>query len=220
MDGDYKGDFACLGRKPTNTAVKKQMLKRSIDISLSALMLIATLPISIVIAVGIKLEDGGEIFFRQKRWGLAGKIFKVLKFRTMQMNSGPEMARESDLRVTRLGRFLRSMGLDELPQILNILKGEMSFVGPRPLAIDEKLYGGHQARYEDLPGFEERLSVRPGLTSLATIYIPKDSDPRRKFKYDLLYVRKASLALDLKLIGLSYLISLSGRWEHRKSKLS
>ena len=196
------------------------MLKRSIDLSLSTLMLIVPLPISLVIAATIKLEDGGEIFFRQKRWGLAGNMFKVLKFRTMQMDSGSEMARERDSRITRLGRLLRSMGLDELPQLLNILKGEMSFVGPRPLAIDEKLYGGHQARYEDLPGFEKRLSVRPGLTSLATIYIPKDSDPRRKFKYDLLYVRKASLALDLKLIGLSYLISLSGRWEHRKSKLS
>ena len=104
-------------------------------------------------------------------------------------------------------------------QLWNIVKGEMSFVGPRPLAIDEKLQGGRQVQYEDLAGFETRLSVRPGLTSLATIYISKDTDPTRKFRYDTLYVRKRSLGLDLKLIALSYWISFSGRWERRQSKL-
>ena len=195
------------------------MLKRSLDIVLSSLMIVVTLPVSLLISATIKLEDRGPVFFRQQRWGRGGKTFEVLKFRTMKIDSGEEMAREEDERVTRPGRFLRTMGLDELPQVLNILKGEMSFVGPRPLAIDERLHGGDQARYEDLPGFDARLSVRPGLTSLATIYIPKDSEPRRKFKYDTLYVRKQSLGLDLKLIALSYWISLSGQWERRQSKL-
>jgi lipopolysaccharide/colanic/teichoic acid biosynthesis glycosyltransferase len=129
------------------------------------------------------------------------------------------MARADDGRVTRVGRVLRAMGLDELPQILNILKGDMSFVGPRALAIDEVLHSGTAARYEDLPGFTERLSVRPGLTSLATIFIPKDTDPRRKLRYDLVYVRKLSLKLDLYLIALSYWISITGGWEKRDGKI-
>ena len=195
------------------------MLKRILDICLSGLMLVITLPLSLIIAAAIKLADGGPVFFRQRRWGLGGKVFRVLKFRTMKMHSGEEMAREEDERVTRLGRLLRAMGLDELPQLVNIFKGEMSFVGPRPLAIDEKLLGGRDADYEQVSGFRTRLLVRPGLTSLATIYIPKDTDPRRKFKYDTLYVRKQSLGLDLRLIALSYWISFSGRWERRQSKL-
>ncbi len=195
------------------------MLKLTLDIALSSLMLLITLPFFLLIAVAIKLEDGGPVFFRQERWGRNGKTFKVLKFRTMKTSAGEEMARAEDERVTRLGRLLRAMGLDELPQLVNILKGEMSFVGPRPLAIDEKLQGGRQVQYEDLAGFETRLSVRPGLTSLATIYISKDTDPTRKFRYDTLYVRKRSLGLDLKLIALSYWISFSGRWERRQSKL-
>ena len=195
------------------------MLKRTLDIALSIVMFLITLPASLLIAAAIKLEDGGPVFFRQERWGWNGNTFNVLKFRTMKTSAGEEMAREEDERVTRLGHLLRSMGLDELPQLVNILKGEMSFVGPRPLAIDEKLQGGSQVYYEDLPGFEARLSVRPGLTSLATIYIPKDTNPTRKFRYDKIYVRKRSLGLDLKLIALSYWISFSGRWERRQSKL-
>ncbi|MBW1717674.1 MAG: sugar transferase, partial [Deltaproteobacteria bacterium] len=124
-------------------------------------------------------------------------------------------------RITRVGRILRSTGLDELPQLINIFKGEMSFVGPRSLAVaeivqDEK---GHVVNYEDISGFYERLSVRPGLTGLATIYIPKDAPPRRKFHYDLLYIRKQSLWLDLRLIFLSFWISFRGKWETRGKKM-
>ena len=112
------------------------------------------------------------------------------------------------------------MGLDELPQLLNILWGEMSFVGRRSLAIGEivKDEKGRVVKYEDIPGFWERLRVRPGLTGLATIYIPKDATPRRKFRYDLLYIRKQSFWIDLRLITLSFWISFRGKWETRGKK--
>jgi lipopolysaccharide/colanic/teichoic acid biosynthesis glycosyltransferase len=113
------------------------------------------------------------------------------------------------------------MGLDELPQIINIFLGEMSFVGPRSLAVGEIVYDkkGQVVRYEDVSGFWERLSVRPGLTGLATIYIPKDVTPRHKFRYDCLYVRKQSFWLDLRLIVLSFWISFRGKWETRGKKV-
>jgi lipopolysaccharide/colanic/teichoic acid biosynthesis glycosyltransferase len=191
---------------------------------LSALMAIVSLPVSLPIALAIKLEDGGPIFYRQERWGRGGGRFRAYKFRTMVPNSdgdfGIKQAREDDPRITGVGRILRAMGLDELPQLINILRGEMSFVGPRSLAVGEIVRDGkgHVVKYEDVPGFWERLSTPPGLTGLATIYIPKDSSPRRKFRYDLLYIRKQSLLLDLRLIALSFWISFRGKWETRGKK--
>jgi lipopolysaccharide/colanic/teichoic acid biosynthesis glycosyltransferase len=112
------------------------------------------------------------------------------------------------------------MGLDELPQVLNILRGDMSFVGPRSLAVGENVMNmkGQTVQYENITGFRERLSVRPGLTGLATIYIRKDSPPERKFRYDLLYIRKQSIWLDIHLIALSFWISFRGTWETRSKK--
>jgi lipopolysaccharide/colanic/teichoic acid biosynthesis glycosyltransferase len=124
-----------------------------------------------------------------------------------------------DQRVTRVGRFMRRCGLDELPQILNILRGEMSFVGPRALAVGEVDSSGLPLDYETLPGFATRLSVRPGLTGLATIFLPRDAPAGRKFRYDALYVGRLSLGLDLRLILLSFVISFRGKWETRGRKL-
>lgn len=200
-------------------------LKRPLDILLSSMGLVLSSPLWLLCAVWIKLDDGGPIFYEQDRWGYGGSRLKVTKFRTMRSDSdrrfGLRQAREDDDRVTRAGRVLRAMGLDELPQLLNILKGEMSLVGPRPLAIGELVQGedGRSRSYEDVAGFEERLSVRPGLTSLSTVYRPKDTSPERKFQHDLVYVRNRSLALDLRLIALSLWISVRGRWEDRDSKL-
>jgi lipopolysaccharide/colanic/teichoic acid biosynthesis glycosyltransferase len=134
---------------------------------------------------------------------------------------GIKQARENDRRVTRVGRILRAMGLDELPQIINILLGQMSFVGPRSLAVGEIVEDeqGRALAYETVPGFWERLMVRPGLTGLATIYIPKDATPRRKFRYDLYYIRKQSFWFDLRLIVLSFWISFRGKWESRGRKV-
>jgi lipopolysaccharide/colanic/teichoic acid biosynthesis glycosyltransferase len=111
--------------------------------------------------------------------------------------------------------------MDELPQFLNILRGDMSFVGPRALAVGENLIdeNGQPIRYETMPDFHSRLSVRPGLTGMATIYIPKDSPPATKLEYDLRYISQQSFWLDLRLILLSLWISLRGRWESRDHKL-
>ena len=203
----------------------EQILKRTLDIILSGVMLFLSVPVFLPIAVAIKLEDGGPVFYRQERWGRGGIRFGVYKFRTMVPDAdrkfGLIQAVENDQRITRIGRLLRAMGLDELPQILNILAGEMSFVGPRSLAVGEivKDDNGDQLQYEHIPGFRKRLSVRPGLTGLATIYIPSDALPYRKFRYDLLYIRKKSICLDLHLIALSFWISFRGKWEARSSKI-
>ena len=204
---------------------REPSLKRPLDVMLSLLMLVLSAPFSILVAVLIKLEDGGPIFYRQRRWGRHGKPFSVLKFRTMIADAdrkfGLKQAVENDQRITKVGRLLRATGLDELPQIINILRGEMSFVGPRALAVGEIIYDpkGERLEYEQVRGFIERLAVRPGLTSVATIFIPKDSTALRKFRYDLLYIRKQSFQLDLHLISLSFWISFRGKWETRQKKL-
>ncbi len=204
--------------------LREPVSKRLLDISLAAIGILLSCPLWVLIALLIKLEDGGPIFYCQKRWGKRGKVIVVRKFRTMVPDSdreGIKPAADNDPRVTRVGRVLRAMGLDELPQLLSILWGDMSLVGPRALAVGEVIYDrqGRPLRYEDIPEFALRLAVKPGLTSLATIYLPKDAPPRRKFRYDLLYIRKRSLWLDIRLIALSLLISLLGRWETRQPKL-
>jgi lipopolysaccharide/colanic/teichoic acid biosynthesis glycosyltransferase len=187
-------------------------------------MLLMSAPISILVAIAIKLEDGGPVFYRQQRWGRWGKRFTVFKFRTMVPDAdkkfGLKQASVNDHRITRVGRILRATGFDELPQIVSILRGEMSFVGPRALAVGEIIYDekGKRVDYENMPGFSGRLAVRPGLTGLATIYIPKDTPVRRKFRYDLYYIRKQSFGLDLRLIALSFWISFRGKWETRQNK--
>jgi len=204
--------------------VKQPFLKRPLDVMLSSVMIILSLPVTLLIAFAIKIEDKGPIFYRQERWGRGGSRFRAYKFRTMVAGSdtefGIKQARENDSRITKVGRILRAMGLDELPQLINIFLGDMSFVGPRSLAVGEIVQDGkgNVVDYEDVPYFWERLHVRPGLTGLATIYIPKDATPRRKFRYDLLYIRKQSFWLDIRLIMLSFWISFRGKWETRGKK--
>ena len=204
--------------------VSEPVFKRPLDIILSTFMLIVSLPVSLPIALAIKLEDGGPILYRQERWGRNGSHFRAYKFRTMVGNSdqefGIKQAKENDPRISRVGQILRSTGLDELPQLFHIFRGEMSFVGPRSLAVGEivKDGRGNVVDYEDVLFFWERLSVRPGLTGLATVYLPKDVPPQRKFRYDLLYIRKQSFWLDIRLIALSFWVSFRGKWETRGRK--
>ena len=203
---------------------REPLLKRPLDIMLASIGLMLSAPLWAIVALAIKLEDGGPIFYMQKRWGRGGRQFMVRKFRTMIPDAdkryGLLQAREGDDRITRVGRFLRACGMDELPQLLSIWKGDMSFVGPRALAIGELVDDGlgNRQTYEHTPGFRERLAARPGLTSIATIFIAKDSSPRRKFRYDMLYVRKQSFGLDVYLIALSFWISFRGKWETRGKK--
>jgi lipopolysaccharide/colanic/teichoic acid biosynthesis glycosyltransferase len=194
--------------------------KRLLDLALAGAMLVGLAPVWLLVAAAIRLEDGGPVFFEQERWGRGGRTFRVKKFRTMVQNAGLRPAEQGDRRITRVGRLLRACGMDELPQLLNIWRGEMSFVGPRALAVGEQVRdsAGNLVSYESVPGFWQRLAVRPGLTSIATIYIPKDSPPRRKFRYDRLYIRRQSLRVDLGLIVLSFWISFRGKWETRERK--
>ena len=200
------------------------MLKRAFDASLAASGLVLSSPLWIGFAAAIKLEDGGPVFYRQSRVGLGGRRFEALKFRSMRPDAeaatGAVQATEHDPRVTRIGRFMRATAMDELPQLVNILRGDMSFVGPRALRPGEieTASDGRLERLEDVPGFEHRIRVRPGLTGLAQVYAPRDVPRRQKFKYDRLYVERHSWWLDIRLILLSFWISLLGTWEVRGRK--
>ena len=133
---------------------------------------------------------------------------------------GPRRASEDDPRITRMGRILRATALDELPQLWNILTGDMSFVGPRALMPEEieVTGGGQRIALEEIPGYDARHRVRPGLTGLAQIYAVRDIPRRHKFKFDLLYIRRQSFWLDCKLIALSFWITFRAKWEHRGRK--
>ena len=204
---------------------RESLPKRVLDLVFGGFLLATTAPAWPLIALAVKIEDGGPVFYRQRRWGQGGKLFDLFKFRTMVPDSdekhGVVESCDEDDRVTRVGAVLRSFGIDELPQVLNIIKGEMSFVGPRPLAVGEVVHDDHGSPivWDRLPEFRHRMSVRPGLTSLATLYLPKDAARKRKFRYDLVYIRRRSLWLDVRLIGLSLWVSLSGRWETRQNKV-
>jgi lipopolysaccharide/colanic/teichoic acid biosynthesis glycosyltransferase len=199
-------------------------MKRLFDASLAAAGLVLSAPLWAIFAAAIKLEDGGPIFFRQDRVGLNGRVFDALKFRSMRPDAeamtGAVQATEHDPRVTRVGRWMRVTAMDELPQLWNILRGDMSFVGPRALRPGEIEAGadGRLVALEDVPGFEHRIRVRPGLTGLAQVYARRDLPRRQKFRYDRLYVETRSWAGDVRLILLSFWISVLGRWEVRGRK--
>ena len=199
-------------------------MKRAFDMALSGLGLIFSAPLWAAFAAAIKLEDGGPVFFTQDRVGLGGCTFSALKFRSMRPDAealtGAVQATEHDPRVTRTGRFMRATAMDELPQLWNIFRGDMSFVGPRALRPGEIEAGsdGTMTRLEDVPGFDYRVKVRPGLTGLAQVYARRDLPRRQKFRYDRLYVERGSWGLDLRLILLSFWISVLGTWESRGRK--
>ena len=202
-------------------------LKRPLDIVLAVLGLILSSPIWLIVSIAILVSRDGSVFYRQRRWGRAGVPFVLYKFRTMVATPKEDQAHHEvtqavvdDERVTRVGRVLRATGIDELPQFFNILKGDMSFVGPRALALDEVYYNdGHKMTYNQSPLFVTRQAVRPGLTGPATIYLPKDAPPDAKFAKDLEYIEQQRFMLDLRLIFLSLWISVRGKWESRGKKL-
>jgi lipopolysaccharide/colanic/teichoic acid biosynthesis glycosyltransferase len=151
------------------------VLKRLFDIFLSSIGLILSSPLWLIFSLAIKSEDRGPIFYTQEQVGKSGNIFKALKFRSMikdaEKESGPVQAGENDPRVTKIGRILRATAMDELPQLWNIFKGDMSFVGPRALRPKEKEVHGNpdETDIEKIPGYQGRLAVRPGLTGMAQI---------------------------------------------------
>lgn len=180
-------------------SVDQEWMKRAEDLLIATLMLLVFSPIFVLAAVGIKCTDRGPVFYKQERLTKDGKHFMIYKFRTMVVDaekmSGPVLASERDPRILPIGKILRATRMDELPQILNILKGEMSLVGPRPerpeLAAEIE---------REIPEFRYRLKVKAGLTGFAQVYGKYNTNSYDKLKLDLMYIRKYSLMLDLKLI--------------------
>ena len=201
------------------------MIKRGFDLLVSGAGLVVFSPISLLIAIAIKLEDRGPVLFTQERVGRRGRVFLAYKFRSMvvdaEKHTGAVQATANDPRVTRVGRVLRATAFDELPQLLNIFKGDMSVVGPRPLRPGEAdtTADGREVPLSAIRGYEARHRVRPGLTGLAQVYAARDLPRPGKFRYDLLYQQRATFCLDLRLILLSFWITLRGRWENRGPKV-
>lgn len=180
-------------------SIEQQWIKRLEDVVMAGIMMILFSPIFLIAAVSIKCTDRGPVFYTQERLTKDGKRFMIYKFRTMVVEaekmSGPVLASERDPRILPIGRILRATRLDELPQILNILKGEMSVVGPRP----ERPVLAAQIE-KNIPEFSYRLKVKAGLTGYAQVYGKYNTTSYDKLKLDLMYIRKYSLLLDLKLI--------------------
>ena len=179
-----------------------ESLKRIFDLIFSLAFLIVSLPLAPLIALVIKLDSQGPIFFTQQRTGKEGKAFKAIKFRTMVVNAetnGPQWAAKNDQRVTKSGRFLRKTRLDEIPQLINVLRGEMSLIGPRP----ERPEFIEQLQNE-IPFYKERLLIKPGLTGWAQVMGPayggSKEESLEKLQYDLFYIKNRSLALDLSIL--------------------
>ncbi len=194
--------------KGTGLTPAQRVAKRAMDIVLSFLaLIIAAIPM-LIVAVAIKLEDGGPVFYKQKRMTRNGREFDILKFRSMIVDAekyaGAVLATDDDPRITKVGKIIRATRLDEIPQILNILKGDMSIVGPRP---ERKVIADEYCK--DIPEFAYRLKVRGGLTGYAQIYGKYNTSAYDKLRLDLMYIENYSLLLDIKLIILTLRIIFS-----------
>lgn len=188
-----------------------QVMKRVFDITISAAALVLLSPLLVAVAVWIKLDSRGPIFFKQRRCGLAGQPFRIFKFRTMVNREADEIDQYSekvvsecqDPRITRAGRFIRATSIDELPQLLNILKGDMSVVGPRPVLMEQK---------EVIPpGYMKRFSVRPGLTGLAQVRGRRSLGWLQQLAFDAEYVDNYRFTYDLGIILTTFKVVCLGR---------
>jgi sugar transferase EpsL len=178
-------------------------MKRLFDLTVSALAIMVLSPLYLTIAVAVRLTMGSPVFFRQARPGRHGKAFTLLKFRTMTLESAGAAASSDGERLTPMGRFLRRASLDELPELINVLKGEMSLVGPRPLLMEYlPLYNPQEAR---------RHEVRPGITGWAQVNGRNGLEWQEKFKLDVWYVDHRSLLLDLRILWMTVLGVISAK---------
>jgi exopolysaccharide biosynthesis polyprenyl glycosylphosphotransferase len=197
------------GIRPSHAYV---YVKRWLDIACALAGLIVALPLCIPIAIAVKLSSPGPVLYSQMRLGRGGRAFKIYKFRTMRSDiqlrdeAGHVLAQENDPRITRVGRFLRQHRLDEIPQLVNVLLGDMSLIGPRP--VWKEFY---DAQRPTLPLFDLRLLVRPGLTSLSHVLGSYSSEPRDRLRYDLVYISSLSFLVDLKIMLETVRIVLSGK---------
>ncbi|HNR30001.1 MAG TPA: sugar transferase [Candidatus Hydrogenedentes bacterium] len=195
------------GREPQGAYV---FVKRCIDIAVSLVGLLLAAPVCLVAAAAISATSPGGVFYTQERIGRRGQIFKIYKFRTMvsdaEARTGPVWAGKNDARVTPVGRFLRKHRIDEIPQLWNVLRGDMSLVGPRP----ERPHF-HEEFSKALSLFDRRLAVRPGLTSLSHVLGSYSSDPADRLRYDLVYIGTLSLLNDLKIMFSTVRVVLGGK---------
>jgi len=191
----------------------EKKLKRLLDIVVSLLILLVTLPVIIIAAIAIKLDSKGPVFFRQTRSGMNGDVFRIFKFRSMykdaEKHTGPVWSSKDDPRVTWVGKFIRKARIDEIPQMYNVLKGEMSIVGPRPERpfFVEKLS-------EEIPYYKRRLKVRPGITGWAQVkhkYDESIEDVKIKLRYDLFYIENMSLRMDFKILFRTFFVVIFGK---------
>jgi len=187
--------------------------KRVIDIVAASLGIVASFPIMAMTALIIKIVSPGPVFFKQERVGWEGSLFDIYKLRTMKVDAekytGPVWAKADDPRLIRFGKIIRKLHLDELPQLYNVLKGDMSIVGPRPErpVFVEKLC-------EEISDYKKRIKVRPGITGLAQVrhkYDETIADVRKKVKYDLLYIREMCLMVDLRILARTILVAARGK---------
>lgn len=198
---------------PEIMTMQQKFLKRLIDLVIALLVLVPLLPLWLIVTVAIKIDTKGPILYRQERMGLNGRRYILNKFRSMVHNAeshtGPIWAKEDDPRITNIGRLLRRFRLDEVPQFINVLKGDMSVVGPRP----ERPYFVHKLM-EDFPFYYRRYKIRPGITGWAQIKHSYDStveDVRQKLKYDFFYIENLSISLDLLIMLRTAVVMLSGK---------
>ncbi len=194
--------------------------KRALDIGVALALLALSAPLMLVIALCVRLEDGGPVLYRQIRYTEGGRPFRMLKFRSMHVDAereGARLASRNDSRITRVGRIIRNLHFDELPQLVNVLKGDMSMVGPRP---ERREFIEEYSRV--IPEFSQRMKVKGGLTGYAQIYGKYNTGPEDKIKYDLIYIYNYSLRLDVRLLFLTVRIlfqkeSAEGVEEGRRS---
>jgi exopolysaccharide biosynthesis polyprenyl glycosylphosphotransferase len=200
-------DVLMLHLAPPHLRPGQRSIKRLLDVGESLCLLILTAPIMAVAAILVRLSSPGPALFKQTRVGADGKEYTLYKFRTMivdaEQNTGPVLAASKDPRITGTGHFLRATRIDELPQLFNVLIGNMSLIGPRPERP-------HFVRIfkDQLPGYEFRLAVKPGITGLAQIYGRYSTAPELKLRFDLMYVYNYSLVTDLQILFKTILIVL------------
>jgi undecaprenyl phosphate N,N'-diacetylbacillosamine 1-phosphate transferase len=190
------------------------MIKRLFDLLVATIILLVFSPVWALVVLLIYVESGNPVYFKQVRCGKGLRRFNLIKFRTMQNGRHKVVNLLHDHRVTRIGRVLRASGLDSLPELLNVLKGDMSIVGPRPMPYaveDEPKY----SNIEKIPGHYLRSQVRPGMTGLAQVFAGKFVSRRIKFRYDNLYVQRQCFCLDFKILAITFLRTIGRDWESR-----
>lgn len=188
-------DVSMLNARVKGLTLEQRFMKRLLDLVIAVPAGLLSLPFAIGAAIAIKCHDGGPVFFKQKRATLNGKVFEVYKFRTMKQNVENKSVQKGDDRITKPGKFLRKTRIDEIPQLINIIKGDMSFVGPRPEMLENV-----EAYTKKLPEFRYRLRVKAGLTGYAQVSGKYNTTPKDKLVMDIMYIENYSILKDIQLI--------------------